>query len=159
MLRQTCSQLLHAWVPLLLEWFTAMNPGINCSALLPKGRNLVVKELLSNCSAFYYVQPADTCSSVAQFLNITEKSLQQLNPSVSCSSRLLAFRSLCVERNPSKARPKCVKVKDLGRVVDFKQVAASNGVTMVDLCRLNPWISFRDSQSNKGSLCVAASYG
>ncbi|CAI7836311.1 unnamed protein product [Closterium sp. NIES-53] len=65
---------------LTLQQFTAMNPGINCSALLPHGRELEVKELLPACSAFYYVQPNDTCSSVAQFLNITEESLQQLNP-------------------------------------------------------------------------------
>ncbi|CAI7854168.1 unnamed protein product [Closterium sp. NIES-53] len=130
---------------LTLEQFTHMNPGIDCSALLPQGRELVVKELLPECSAFYYVQPADTCSSVAQFLDITEKSLQQLNPGVSCSSRLLAFRALCVERNPAKARPTCEKEIQIGQAVDFKQVAASNGATMVDLCRLNPWISFRDS--------------
>ncbi|CAI6009704.1 unnamed protein product [Closterium sp. NIES-65] len=119
--------------------------GIDCSALLPQGRKLVVKELLPVCSAFYYVQPADTCASVAQFLSITEESLQQLNPSVSCSSRLPAFHSLCVERTPAKARPTCANKIRIGRVVDFKQVAASNGATMVDLCRLNPWISFRDS--------------
>ncbi|CAI6009702.1 unnamed protein product [Closterium sp. NIES-65] len=130
---------------LTLQQFTAMNVGIDCSALLPQGRKLVVKELLPACSAFYYVQPADTCSSVAQFLSITEESLQQLNPSVSCSSRLPAFHSLCVERNPAKARPTCANKIRIGRVVDFKQVAASNGATMVDLCRLNPWISFRDS--------------
>ncbi|CAI5509293.1 unnamed protein product [Closterium sp. Naga37s-1] len=129
---------------LTLQQFTATNPGINCSALLPQRRQLVVRELLPACSAFYYTQPADTCSSVAQFLSITEERLQQLNPSVSCSSRLPAFRSLCVERNPSKARPKCGNVIRIGRVVDFKQVAASNGATMVDLCRLNPWISFRN---------------
>ncbi|CAI7873809.1 unnamed protein product, partial [Closterium sp. NIES-54] len=75
--------------------------GIDCSALLPQGRELEVKELLPACSAFYYVQPADTCSSVAQFLDITEISLKQLNPGVSCSSRLPAFRSLCVERDPA----------------------------------------------------------
>ncbi|CAI5519646.1 unnamed protein product [Closterium sp. Naga37s-1] len=130
---------------LTLQQFTTMNPGIDCSALLPQGRKLVVKELLPACTAFYYTQPADTCSSVAQFLSITEESLQQLNPGVSCSSRLLAFRALCVERNPAKAKPRCVKEIQIGQVVDFKQVAASHGATMVDLCRLNPWISFRDS--------------
>ncbi|CAI7933907.1 unnamed protein product, partial [Closterium sp. NIES-54] len=143
---------------LTLEQFTHMNPGIDCSALLPQGRELMVKELLPECSAFYYVQPADTCSSVAQFLDITEKSLQQLNPSVSCSSRLLAFRALCVERNPAKARPTCEKEIQIGQAVDFKQVAASNGATMVDLCRLNPWISFRDSARDIDGLCVAARY-
>ncbi|CAI7900897.1 unnamed protein product, partial [Closterium sp. NIES-53] len=130
---------------LTLQQFTTMNPGIDCSALLPQGRELVVKELLPACTAFYYTQPADTCSSVGQFLSITEESLQQLNPGVSCSSRLLAFRSLCVERNPAKTKPRCVKEIQIGQVVDFKQVAASHGATMVDLCRLNPWISFRDS--------------
>ncbi|CAI7740780.1 unnamed protein product, partial [Closterium sp. NIES-53] len=101
---------------------------------------------------------ADTCSSVAQFLDITEKSLQQLNPGVSCSSRLLAFRALCVERNKAKTKPICVKEIQIGRVVDFKQVAASNGATMLDLCRLNPWISFRDSMRDIDGLCVAARY-
>ncbi|CAI5987461.1 unnamed protein product [Closterium sp. NIES-64] len=143
---------------LTLQQFTAMNPGTNCSALLPRGRELVVRELLPACSAFYYTQPADTCSSVAQFLNITEESLQQLNPSVTCSSRLPSFRPLCVERNPAKARPKCGSQIQIGRVVDFKQVAASNGATMVDLCRLNPWISFRDSLRNIDGLCVSAQY-
>ncbi|CAI5462135.1 unnamed protein product [Closterium sp. Yama58-4] len=138
--------------------FTSMNPGIDCSALLPQGRELVVKELLPACSAFYYTQPADTCSSVAQFLSITEDSLQQLNPGVSCSSRLLAFRALCVERDPAKARPRCVKEIQIGRVVNFTQVAASHGATMVDLCRLNPWISFRDSLRDIDGLCVAAHY-
>ncbi|CAI7758074.1 unnamed protein product, partial [Closterium sp. NIES-53] len=42
---------------LTLQQFTAMNPGINCSALLPQGRELEVEELLPACSAFYYVQP------------------------------------------------------------------------------------------------------
>ncbi|CAI5509309.1 unnamed protein product, partial [Closterium sp. Naga37s-1] len=143
---------------LTLEQFTDMNPGIDCSSLLPQGRELVVKELLPACSAFYYTQPEDTCSSVAQFLDITEESLQQLNPGVNCSSRLLAFRSLCVERNPAKGRPTCENVIQIGRVVDFKQVAASHGATMVDLCRLNPWISFRDSQRDIDGLCVAARY-
>ncbi|CAI6009658.1 unnamed protein product, partial [Closterium sp. NIES-65] len=143
---------------LTLQQFTDMNKGIDCSALLPKGRELVVKELLPACSAFYYVQPADTCSSVAQFLSITEESLQQLNPGVSCSSRLLAFRSLCVERDPAKGRPTCESEIQISRVVDFKQVAASHGATMVDLCRLNPWISFRDSLRDIDGLCVAARY-
>ncbi|CAI7911840.1 unnamed protein product, partial [Closterium sp. NIES-53] len=101
---------------------------------------------------------ADTCSSVAQFLDITEKSLQQLNPGVSCSSRLLAFHALCVERNPAKARPTCENEIQIGQVEDFKQVAASNGATMLDLCRLNPWISFRDSLRDIDGLCVAARY-
>ncbi|CAI5987520.1 unnamed protein product, partial [Closterium sp. NIES-64] len=143
---------------LTLQQFTDMNKGIDCSALLPKGRELVVNELLPACSAFYYVQPADTCSSVAQFLSITEESLQQLNPGVSCSSRLLAFRSLCVERDPAKGRPTCESEIQISRVVDFKQVAASHGATMVDLCRLNPWISFRDSLRDIDGLCVAARY-
>ncbi|CAI5960216.1 unnamed protein product [Closterium sp. NIES-64] len=140
---------------LTLQQFTDMNHGINCSALLPQGRDLVVKELLPACSAFYYVQPNDTCSSVAQFLSITEESLQQLNPGVSCSSRLLAFRSLCEERNPAKARPKCESQIQIDRVMDFKQVAASNGATMVDLCRLNPWICFRDSLRDINIVCFS----
>ncbi|CAI7874150.1 unnamed protein product, partial [Closterium sp. NIES-54] len=94
------------------------------------------------------LQQNDTCSSVAQFLNITEESLQQLNPGVSCSSRLLAFRSLCVERDPTKARPRCVKEIETGSSVNFKQVAASHGLTMVDLCRINPSMAFRDSLYN-----------
>ncbi|CAI7859523.1 unnamed protein product, partial [Closterium sp. NIES-54] len=143
---------------LTLQQFTAMNPGINCSALLPQGHELVVKELLPACSAFYYVQPIDTCSSVAQFLNITKESLQQLNPGVTCPSSLPAFHSLCVERDPAKVRPRCVNEIEIGKVVDFKQVAASNGVTMVDLCRLNPWISFRNSRGDTDSLCVDAQY-
>ncbi|CAI5509286.1 unnamed protein product, partial [Closterium sp. Naga37s-1] len=136
---------------LTLQQFTTMNPDIDCSALLPQGRDLTVQELLPPCSAFYYTQPADTCSSVAQFLNITEESLQQLNPGVSCRSRLLAFRSLCVERDPAKARPSCGNVIEIGKVEDFQQVAAFNGATMVDLCRLNPWISFRDSLGDTDS--------
>ncbi|CAI5509295.1 unnamed protein product [Closterium sp. Naga37s-1] len=143
---------------LTLQQFTDMNPGIDYSALLPQVRELVVKELLPACSAFYYVQPNDTCSSVAQFLSITEESLQQLNPGVSCSSRLLAFRSLCVERDTAKAKPSCENRIKIDRVVDFKQVAASNGATMVDLCRLNPWISFRDSLRDIDYLCVSARY-
>ncbi|CAI5507130.1 unnamed protein product [Closterium sp. Naga37s-1] len=94
---------------LTLQQFTNMNEGIDCSALLPKGRELAVRELLQPCTAFYYIQPADTCSSVAQFLNITAKSLQLINPDVRCPTRLTAFRALCVERDPSKARPRCAK--------------------------------------------------
>ncbi|CAI5507100.1 unnamed protein product [Closterium sp. Naga37s-1] len=123
---------------LTLQQFTHMNPDINCSALLPQGRDLIVQELLEPCSAFYYTQLADTCSSVAQFLDITEESLEELNPGVGCSSRLLAFRPLCVERDPAKTKPSCENVIEIGKVEDFQQVAASNGATMVDLCRLNP---------------------
>ncbi|CAI5486363.1 unnamed protein product [Closterium sp. Naga37s-1] len=130
---------------LTLQQFTDMNEDIDCSALLPQGRELAVRELLQPCTAFYYIQPADTCSSVAQFLSITEKSLQQLNPDVRCPTRLPAFHALCVERDPAKARPRCVQEIRIGSVVDFKQVAAANGATVLDLCRLNPWISFRDS--------------
>ncbi|CAI5507098.1 unnamed protein product [Closterium sp. Naga37s-1] len=118
---------------------------IDCSALLPEGRALVVKELLPPCSAFYYVQPADTCSSVAQFLDITKESLQQHNPGVTCPSRLLAFRSLCVERDPAKGIPRCENVIETGSTVEFKQVAASHGLTMVDLCRIKPSMAFRDA--------------
>ncbi|CAI5954038.1 unnamed protein product, partial [Closterium sp. NIES-65] len=128
---------------LTLQQFTHMNPGIDCSALLPEYQELVVRELLPACSAFYYIQPGDTCSSVAQFLNITEKSLEQFNPDVTCPSHLPAFRSLCVERDPAKARPTCAKEIEIGRVVDFKHIEASYGATLVDICRLNPWISFR----------------
>ncbi|CAI5480694.1 unnamed protein product [Closterium sp. Yama58-4] len=144
---------------LTLQQFTDMNPGIDCSALLPQDRELVVKEILPACSAFYYTQPADTCSSVAQLLNISKDTFQQLNPGVNCSSRLPVFHSLCAERDPSKAKPKCTKDTVIGKVVDFKQVAVSNKATMVDLCRLNPWISFRDSQRDIDKLCVAATYG
>ncbi|CAI7815041.1 unnamed protein product, partial [Closterium sp. NIES-53] len=42
---------------LTLQQFTDMNPGINCSALLPQGSKLEVEELLPACSAFYYTQP------------------------------------------------------------------------------------------------------
>ncbi|CAI7878736.1 unnamed protein product, partial [Closterium sp. NIES-54] len=126
---------------LTLQQFTAMNPGIDCSALLPQGRELEVKELLPACSAFYYVQPNDTCSSVAQFLDITEESLQQLNPDVTCPSRLPAFCSLCVERDPSKAKPSCDSVVWISVDMNFKSFAAYFDVTMVELYRLNPWIS------------------
>ncbi|CAI5476859.1 unnamed protein product [Closterium sp. Yama58-4] len=144
---------------LTLQQFTAMNPGIDCSSLLPHGRKLAVKELLPACSAFYYVQPNDTCSSVAQFLNITEESLQQVNPDVSCPSSLPAFRSLCVERDPTMARPTCVNRTLVSTGEDFQQVAASNGITMLELCRLNSWISFRASSSNAVlRICVGASY-
>ncbi|CAI5519644.1 unnamed protein product [Closterium sp. Naga37s-1] len=87
---------------------------------------------------------ADTCSSAAKFLGIAKDTLQQLNTGVSCSSPLLAFRSLCVERDPA-ARPSCENTIEIGSRVDFKQVVASHGATMLDLYRLNPWISFRDS--------------
>ncbi|CAI7731344.1 unnamed protein product, partial [Closterium sp. NIES-53] len=116
---------------LTLQQFTAMNPG----------RELEVKELLPACSAFYYVQPNDTCSSVAQFLDITEESLQQLNPDVTCPSRLPAFRSLCVERDPSKAKPSCDSAVGIILDMDFKMLAESANVNMVELYRLNPWIS------------------
>ncbi|CAI5460256.1 unnamed protein product [Closterium sp. Yama58-4] len=140
---------------LTLQQFTAMNPGINCSVLLNQSRELVVRELLQPCSAFYFIQPDDTCFSVAQFLGISKESLKDFNPGISCSARLPAFRSLCVERDPAKARWRCVKQIQIGSVVDFKQVAASNGVTLVDLCRLNPWLSFRDAKGDSYGVSLA----
>ncbi|CAI5460259.1 unnamed protein product [Closterium sp. Yama58-4] len=104
---------------------------------------------------FTAMNPDDTCFSVAQFLGISKESLKDFNPGISCSARLPAFRSLCVERDPAKARWRCVKQIQIGSVVDFKQVAASNGVTLVDLCRLNPWLSFRDAKGDSYGVSLA----
>ncbi|CAI5458020.1 unnamed protein product [Closterium sp. Yama58-4] len=141
---------------LTLQQFTAMNPLSQHSTttvlLHLLSPPLTTSFLLHPPSPLLSLPQNDTCSSVAQFLNITEESLQQLNTGVSCPSSLPAFRALCVERDPAKARPRCVNEIEIGKVVDFKQVAASNGVTMVDICRLNPWISFHDSRGDTDSV-------
>ncbi|CAI5483357.1 unnamed protein product [Closterium sp. Yama58-4] len=116
---------------LTLQQFSSMNPGVDCSALLPQGQMLSVRELLTPCSAFYHIQPNDTCSSVALFLVISEQYLRGLNPGVTCSSRLPAFRSLCVERDPSKAKVACSTKVPIPAVIDYQLFAAENGVSMV----------------------------
>ncbi|CAI5507133.1 unnamed protein product [Closterium sp. Naga37s-1] len=122
------------------------------------GRELLVYERQQPCTAFYHIQPDDTCSSVAQLLDISNENLQTINPGVNCATPLPAFHSLCVERNPAKAGPTFVEEGKISKVVNFKKVATYFGITLMDLCRLNPWLSFRDSQGSNDPICVDAEY-
>ncbi|CAI6009710.1 unnamed protein product [Closterium sp. NIES-65] len=155
----TCKDV-YSMFGLTLKEFVGMNPGIDCSKVIST-KYVNVKEYFPACSAFYYVQPNDTCASVAKFLNIYEEDLWRYNPGmINSCSRLPAFRSLCVEREPAKANWDCVSRALAPGVVNWKRFAVANGASTLDLVRLNPWLAFRDAESETDSdyVCVSATY-
>ncbi|CAI6009748.1 unnamed protein product [Closterium sp. NIES-65] len=155
----TCKDV-YSMFGLTLKEFVGMNPGIDCSKVIST-KYVNVKEYFPACSAFYYVQPNDTCASVAKFLNIYEEDLWRYNPGmINSCSRLPAFRSLCMEREPSKANWDCVSRALAPGVVNWKRFAVANGASTLDLVRLNPWLAFRDAESENDSeyVCVSATY-
>ncbi|CAI5486353.1 unnamed protein product [Closterium sp. Naga37s-1] len=81
-----------------------VNTGVDCSAALTRGQTLNVTERddLASCSVFYFIQPGDTCESVAASLGLSSSSLPLLNPGSVCSSPLNPSRSLCIERDDGK---------------------------------------------------------
>ncbi|CAI6007437.1 unnamed protein product [Closterium sp. NIES-65] len=89
---------------LTLDEFTAQNNGVDCTAALTRGQilNVTERDDLASCSVFYYIQPGDTCESVAASFGLSSSSLSLLNPGLDCSSPLPLSRSLCIERDDRK---------------------------------------------------------
>ncbi|CAI5476880.1 unnamed protein product [Closterium sp. Yama58-4] len=155
----TCKDV-YSMFGLTLKEFVGMNQGIDCSKVIST-KYVNVKEYFPACSALYYVQPNDTCASVAKFLDLSEEDLWRYNPGmINSCSRLPAFRSLCVEREPAKANWECVSRALAPGVVNWKRFAVANGASTLDLVRLNPWLAFRDAESETDTdyVCVSATY-
>ncbi|CAI5514577.1 unnamed protein product, partial [Closterium sp. Naga37s-1] len=120
-----------------------VNTGVDCSAALTRGQTLNVTERddLASCSVFYYIQPGDTCESVAASLAISSLSLQQLNPGSNCSSPLPPSRSLCIERDDGKVGSGryCDSTYSASGTDSCTAVAEGRQLgTLVELYRLNP---------------------
>ncbi|CAI6007433.1 unnamed protein product [Closterium sp. NIES-65] len=121
-----------------------VNTGVDCSAALTRGQTLNVTERddLASCSVFYFIQPGDTCESVAASLGLSSSSLPLLNPGSVCSSPLNPSRSLCIERDDGKVGTGEQRCNSLYSVSCTSSCTAVVGdrqlVSLLELYRLNP---------------------
>ncbi|CAI5486355.1 unnamed protein product, partial [Closterium sp. Naga37s-1] len=129
---------------LTLDEFTAQNNGVDCTAALTRGQilNVTERDDLASCSVFYYIQPGDTCESVAASFGLSS-SLSLLNPGLDCSSPLPPSRSLCIERDDRKVGIGEECFLDASTVVSgtssCTQVVEGHQLgSLLELYRLNP---------------------
>ncbi|CAI7765184.1 unnamed protein product, partial [Closterium sp. NIES-54] len=138
---------------LTLDEFTAQNNGVDCSAALTRGQTLKVteREDLTPCSVFYFIQPGDTCESVAASLAISSLSLENLNPGVHCSSPLPPSRSLCIEREDGAddgSGEFCNTAYSVSGTSSCAQVGKDfEFSSLIELYRLNPGLVCYSSQT------------
>ncbi|CAI5458527.1 unnamed protein product [Closterium sp. Yama58-4] len=109
-----CSQVLPVF-GLTLDQLLQQNKKLSCTKPLPVGSKLVVKttQSLPNCSLFYTVQLGESCVTIAQQFNLSDRcpgdgdqacvdALVGLNPRLNCSE-LMRGQVVCVERDESRA--------------------------------------------------------
>lgn len=72
----------------------ALNPGLDCSALVP-GTTICAAREARNCSRYYTLLSTDTCGGIAPMQQITIAQLLQANPEASCDD-LQTGQVLCL---------------------------------------------------------------
>ncbi|CAI5514568.1 unnamed protein product [Closterium sp. Naga37s-1] len=133
--------------------FAAQNNGVDCCAALTRGQTLNVtkRKGLTPCSVFYFIQPGDTCESVAASLPISSMSLENLNPGFDCSSPLPPSRSLCIEREDGAddgSGEFCNTEYSVSGTSSCAQAVKDYGFySMIELYRLNPGLVCYTSQT------------
>ncbi|CAI5978208.1 unnamed protein product, partial [Closterium sp. NIES-64] len=109
-----CSQVLPVF-GITLDQLKQQNKKLSCIKPIPVGSKIVVKatQSLPNCSLFYTVQLGESCVTIAQQFNLSDRcpgdgdqacedAVVGLNPGLNCSE-LIRGQAVCVERNESRA--------------------------------------------------------
>ncbi|KAK8081067.1 hypothetical protein PG997_008885 [Apiospora hydei] len=106
-----------------LQALTAYNPDLDCTHLpssigVPLCTSLMVPPCASLSSSTYYVQPNDTCASIALSQNTTLDNIITLNPVADCSAVGVGAQKLCLQRDISVKLPDQVNYQLLGLLVN-----------------------------------------